>query len=335
MQIGLDKRRTSDKPLFGDENEWEIKTISSAVKTFLRNLPEPLMTFDLHHQFINAAKMDSTMRVSHIHFYVHQLPKTHFDMLKMVIKHLRKVADHDNENKMTVGNLGVCFGPTLLRPKEETNAAILDIKFCNVVVEVLIANYDTIFNTEPRQIGGLPCPPKPGHVPEEKNETIVSIKSPSLSPLNKKLVLQTFIVYCDYYSKVYGSPGRFGHGIIYHKSGYSTRSNSALNSKQAWAHGSTKINYRVGKDINVPFVDYDNLTGASFVQSLNTFESRTNFSRRVKTLYECTAGHDSELSFQPGQIITNVYESKEEGWLVGTLNGKTGLIPANYVEPLP
>lgn len=27
-----------------------------------------------------------------------------------------------------------------------------------------------------------------------------------------------------------------------------------------------------------------------------------------------------------------VYESKEEGWLVGTLNGKTGLIPANYVE---
>ncbi|VDM96978.1 unnamed protein product [Thelazia callipaeda] len=58
-------------------------------------------------------------------------------------------------------------------------------------------------------------------------------------------------------------------------------------------------------------------------------------SRRVKTLYKCTAGHDTELSFQPGQIITNVYESKEEGWLIGTLNGKTGLVPANYVEPLP
>ncbi|EYB87149.1 hypothetical protein Aduo_008279 [Ancylostoma duodenale] len=58
-------------------------------------------------------------------------------------------------------------------------------------------------------------------------------------------------------------------------------------------------------------------------------------SRRVKTLYACTPDHESELSFQPGQIITNVYESKEEGWLVGTLNGKTGLIPSNYVEPLP
>lgn len=47
---------------------------------------------------------------------------------------------------MTVGNLGVCFGPTLLRPKEETMAAIMDIKFCNVVVEVLIANYDLVSN---------------------------------------------------------------------------------------------------------------------------------------------------------------------------------------------
>lgn len=28
-------------------------------------------------------------------------------------------------------------------------------------------------------------------------------------------------------------------------------------------------------------------------------------SRRVKTLYACTAGHNTELSFQPGQIITN------------------------------
>lgn len=45
---------------------------------------------------------------------------------------------------MTVGNLAVCFGPTLLRPKEETMAAIMDIKFCNVVVEVLIANYDLV-----------------------------------------------------------------------------------------------------------------------------------------------------------------------------------------------
>ncbi|VDM49362.1 unnamed protein product [Toxocara canis] len=145
MQTGLDKRRSSNEKLnFADDIEWETKTISSAIKTFLRNLPEPLMTFDLHSQFINAAKMDSAMRVSHIHYYVHQLPKTHIDMLRIIIEHLKKVADRSSENLMTVGNLGVCFGPTLLRPKEETMAAIMDIKFCNVVVEVLIANCDLV-----------------------------------------------------------------------------------------------------------------------------------------------------------------------------------------------
>lgn len=62
----------------------------------------------------------------------------------MLILFLR-VADLSNENRMTVGNLGVCFGPTLLRPKEETMAAIMDIKFCNVVVEVLITNCVQVF----------------------------------------------------------------------------------------------------------------------------------------------------------------------------------------------
>lgn len=45
---------------------------------------------------------------------------------------------------MSVSNLGVCFGPTLLRPEEETVAAIMDIKFCNVVVEILIENYEKV-----------------------------------------------------------------------------------------------------------------------------------------------------------------------------------------------
>lgn len=41
------------------------------------------------------------------------------------------------------------------------------------------------------------------------------------------------------------------------------------------------------------------------------------------------------FSYQEGMQLFSVYESKEDGWLVGTLNGKTGLIPSNYVEPLP
>ena len=46
---------------------------------------------------------------------------------------------------MTVANLGVCFGPSLMRPEEETMAAIMDIKFCNIIVELLIHNYDKVY----------------------------------------------------------------------------------------------------------------------------------------------------------------------------------------------
>lgn len=54
-----------------------------------------------------------------------------------------------HKNKMSVFNLGVVFGPTLLRAAEETLAAILDIKFNNVVIEILIENYDLIFKNAP------------------------------------------------------------------------------------------------------------------------------------------------------------------------------------------
>lgn len=39
---------------------------------------------------------------------------------------------------MTASNMAVVFGPTLMRAKEETVAAMLDIKFQNIVVEILI-----------------------------------------------------------------------------------------------------------------------------------------------------------------------------------------------------
>lgn len=45
---------------------------------------------------------------------------------------------------MTISNLGVCFGPTLLRPEEETVAAIMEIKFGNIVLEILIEQYEQV-----------------------------------------------------------------------------------------------------------------------------------------------------------------------------------------------
>jgi len=60
------------------------------------------------------------------------------------------VAKKSDKNLMTVGNLAVCFGPTLLRPEEETVASIMDIKFYNIVVEILIENCERIVAGPPQ-----------------------------------------------------------------------------------------------------------------------------------------------------------------------------------------
>lgn len=54
--------------------------------------------------------------------------------------------------------------------------------------------------------------------------------------------------------------------------------------------------------------------------------------RKVRTLYACVGEHETELSFEPNQIITSVRPSLEPGWLEGNLDGKIGLVPENYVE---
>lgn len=84
---------------------------------------------------------------------------------------------------MNVSNLGVCFGPTLLRPEEETVASILDLKFYNIVVEILIDNYERIFFSEPEKMS-----PKPGQASTVNGPTVSSSNSQSIySPPNNHL----------------------------------------------------------------------------------------------------------------------------------------------------
>ena len=54
------------------------------------------------------------------------------------------VAEHSTQNLMQASNLGVVFGPTLMRSKEETMAAIMNLKYQTIIVELMINEYDTV-----------------------------------------------------------------------------------------------------------------------------------------------------------------------------------------------
>lgn len=88
---------------------------------------------------------------------------------------------------MTVGNLAVCFGPTLLRPEEETVASIMDIKFHNIVVEILIENCERIAAGPPQEfsrpiaVPQNPNPTKPRNLETEESQSTTGNGNASLT----------------------------------------------------------------------------------------------------------------------------------------------------------
>lgn len=72
-------------------------------------------------------------------------------MSTLCVVFLLSVVAHSKQNLMTVANLGVVFGPTLMRSQEETVAAIMDIKFQNIVVEILIEHHEKVMQNAKKQ----------------------------------------------------------------------------------------------------------------------------------------------------------------------------------------
>ncbi|KAM4544482.1 rho GTPase-activating protein 42 [Odontesthes bonariensis] len=143
-----------------DADTWDNKTITSGLKDYFRCLAEPVLTYRLHKEFIRAAKYDDhKYRVRAIHALVHKLPEKNKVMLDLLTNHLLKVSSHSQQNLMTVSNLGMIFGPTLMRSQEETVAAMMNIKFQNIVVEIIIENHHKIFGEAPDL--SVPLPPAP------------------------------------------------------------------------------------------------------------------------------------------------------------------------------
>ncbi|KAM9333405.1 oligophrenin-1 isoform 2-T2 [Pholidichthys leucotaenia] len=154
-------------------SDCDDKTITSALKFYLRSLSEPLMTYNLHRDLMCAAKSDNLdFRLSEIHSITHKLPEKNREMLEMLIKHLVNVCNHSNENRMTPSNMAVIFGPTLMRAQEETVAAMLDIKFQSIVVEILIEEYKKIFVDIPDS--AAPPVPPPRITPRKRQPITIS-----------------------------------------------------------------------------------------------------------------------------------------------------------------
>ncbi|XP_035289174.1 oligophrenin-1 [Anguilla anguilla] len=163
-------------------SDCDIKTITSSMKFYLRSLSEPLMTYKLHRELILAAKSENLdYRLGAVHSLVYKLPERNREMLGLLIQHLVNVCSQSEYNRMTPSNMGVIFGPTLMRAEEETVAAMMDIKFQNIVVEILIEDYKKIFSAAPEESSAPPLPP-PRVNPRKRQPITISKRPPRPRP---------------------------------------------------------------------------------------------------------------------------------------------------------
>ncbi|XP_072938227.1 unconventional myosin-IXa-like [Epargyreus clarus] len=95
---------------------YAVHVRASVLKTFFRELPEPLLTFDLYDDLILAAEItDPQERVSSIFTILKKLPKPNYDLVERLIFHLARVALGEDHNRMGPNALAIVFAPCILR----------------------------------------------------------------------------------------------------------------------------------------------------------------------------------------------------------------------------
>ncbi|XP_049421054.1 rho GTPase-activating protein 12b isoform X7 [Epinephelus fuscoguttatus] len=130
-----------------NDSKWEdIHVTTGALKMFFRELPEPLFTYGSFDDFVEAIKCsDYKQRVNSIKDLIKKLPKPNHDTMQVLFKHLRRVIDHGEANRMTTQSVAIVFGPTLLRPETETGNIAVHMVYQNQIVELILLEYESVF----------------------------------------------------------------------------------------------------------------------------------------------------------------------------------------------
>ncbi len=130
----------------------DIHTIAGAVKTWLRELPEPLITFDSYDDIIATNAMENDDRLYAMRDIIWRMPKCHFDVLRRTAEHLARVVEEGEINKMLAHNIALVFGTSLLNPPPGPSSVAIGFgnlgKAANVV-KTIVTMHEWLFEPEP------------------------------------------------------------------------------------------------------------------------------------------------------------------------------------------
>lgn len=137
--------------------EANAHTLASVVTFVLRDLHEPLLTFALYDAFMQVTDEEQSLRPLIVRSLARLLPIGHQELLRRLVSTLSGVDGHAATNKMPATNLAICFGPLLLRTRDEAVEQVLrDADKVTRCVETLITHAEVVFASGDERSSELP-----------------------------------------------------------------------------------------------------------------------------------------------------------------------------------
>ncbi|XP_073320584.1 unconventional myosin-IXAa isoform X3 [Pagrus major] len=139
-------------------DDYNIHVIASVFKQWLRDLPNPLMTFELYEEFIRAMGLqDKKEMIRGVYSVIDQLSRTHLNTLERLIFHLVRIALQEETNRMSANALAIVFAPCILRCPDTIDPlqSVQDIGKTTACVEVIICEQMNKYKVRLKDISSL------------------------------------------------------------------------------------------------------------------------------------------------------------------------------------
>lgn len=131
----------------------DVHVMAGLLKSYLRDLPEPLLTFGMYDDFVEATKRTTEkQRKTGILQTINKLPRENYWNLRYLMKFLSILAQHQSQNKMSTQNIAIVMSPNLLWPRNQNDSDYAQkVSFTatsNMIVELLISDWEFFFDGE-------------------------------------------------------------------------------------------------------------------------------------------------------------------------------------------
>ncbi|XP_023408651.2 unconventional myosin-IXa isoform X8 [Loxodonta africana] len=139
-------------------DDYNIHVIASVFKQWLRDLPNPLMTFELYEEFLRAMGLqDRKETIRGVYSVIDQLSRTHLNTLERLIFHLVRIALQEDTNRMSANALAIVFAPCILRCPDTTDPlqSVQDISKTTTCVELIVVEQMNKYKARLKDISSL------------------------------------------------------------------------------------------------------------------------------------------------------------------------------------